>query len=117
MSKAKSVSKSIRLTEEVFTYIDGYQGEGFNQKFENIILNAMCTEQQRKKRIKELDKRIAEREEVLRKLFDDISSFEYLNREVNYITRQVDVMRKRVSQMNAAASDPGDLTEIHKEGD
>ena len=34
----KNVSKSVRLSEKVFNYINDYEGQGFNQKFENIIL-------------------------------------------------------------------------------
>ena len=36
----KSIAKSVRLTQEVFDYIDSAPGNGFNEKFENIILEA-----------------------------------------------------------------------------
>ena len=114
MSKAKSVSKSIRLTEEVFTYIDGYQGEGFNQKFENIILDAMISESKRKKRIESLDQEIAKRENEFRKLFEDISAFQSLYRDVIWIARQIDDMRNRVSQMNAAAPAAAGESEVQE---
>lgn len=72
MGKGKSIAKSIRLSEEVFTYIDGYRGEGFNQKFENIILDAMCGEADRKRRIEMLDASIEQRKNELRRMSDQI---------------------------------------------
>lgn len=55
----KSISKSIRLTEELYNYIDGYHGDGFNQKFENIILDAMFTEAERRKKLADLNRQIS----------------------------------------------------------
>lgn len=68
----KSISKSIRLSQEVFDYIDGYVGEGFNQKFENIILFAKRTEKDRCKHIKKLDADIEKRQMELAVLQDKI---------------------------------------------
>ena len=43
----KNVSKSIRLTEDLYKYIDNYCGDGFNEKFENVILDARHSENKR----------------------------------------------------------------------
>ena len=51
MSDRKTINKSIRLTPKVYNYIDSHPGNGFNEKFENIILEAMEFESERKKRL------------------------------------------------------------------
>lgn len=45
----KSISKSIRLTPTVYNYICSYPCNGFNEQFENIILEAKEFEEDRKK--------------------------------------------------------------------
>lgn len=64
----KSIAKSIRISEEVFAYIDKAPGKGFNEKFENIILEAKRTEADRKKRLAGLEKQIHDAQLKLMKL-------------------------------------------------
>lgn len=73
---AKSISKSIRMTDEVNNYIVNYRGNGFNEKFGNIVLDAMKEESERVKRLEELDKRI---NAAKQKLDDLLDTFEKLN--------------------------------------
>ena len=47
----KSINKSIRITPKVFEYIDGYQGNGVNEKLENIILYSLESEKEIKERL------------------------------------------------------------------
>lgn len=61
MSEKKSVAKSIRLTQELYDFISKYKGDGFNEKFSNII--AFCF-----KKEKELNKVIAQRTKELEDL-------------------------------------------------
>ncbi len=61
----KSVSKSIRLTSKVYDYIMQAPGNGFNEKFENIILSAMESEPERVKTLERLDKQIDSKREQL----------------------------------------------------
>lgn len=51
----KTNMKSIRLSDEVLEYIENFEGNGFNQKFENLVLFCMKEEDQKRKRIKDLD--------------------------------------------------------------
>lgn len=48
---AKSISKSIRLSREVYGYIEKYRGDSFNEKFENIILDYQKKEKEIRARI------------------------------------------------------------------
>lgn len=70
MSKSKSVAKSIRMTEEVYAYISGYRGNGFNEKFENIILDAMIGESSRKRSLALLDNQIADQRKIYYQMVD-----------------------------------------------
>ena len=71
MSEKKNILKSIRLSETVFCYIDDFEGNGFNQKFENLIMYCMTA-------LPNLNDRITERREELDKLEKDIQSAKYL---------------------------------------
>lgn len=70
MSKSKSVAKSVRMTEEVYGYISGYRGNGFNEKFENIILDAMIGESSRKRSLALLDTQIADQRKIYYQMVD-----------------------------------------------
>ena len=54
----KSINKSIRLSQPVYDYIMQAPGDGFNQKFENIIIDAKESEARRQETLKMLDDRI-----------------------------------------------------------
>jgi hypothetical protein len=90
---AKNISKSIRISEEVFDYIDHAPGKGFNEKFENIILSAKKDESERKKRIAELDEQIQLKRCDLQNLFDQ-------NRYMDEFFRTVLHMRHQLATMN-----------------
>lgn len=51
----KTNMKSVRLSDEVLEYVENFEGNGFNQKFENLVLFCMKEEDQKRKRIKDLD--------------------------------------------------------------
>lgn len=75
----KNNSKSIRLSDEVLHYIESYQGNGFNEKFENIILDAMKSEADRQQRLAFLEQQIADRE---KKLHERIAQYEKINESI-----------------------------------
>lgn len=116
MSKAKSISKSIRLTEEIYNYINSYDGDGFNCKFENIILDAMFTEKERRHQLQELDGRIARQRQELEKLLADCRAMQQLARDAVWVSERVASMRKNVSQLHVAAA-PGPGVDEIQEGD
>ena len=89
----KNISKSIRLSKKVYDYIDSFEGEGFNQKFENIILFAMEQEDQKRKRVKELDNLISVRSEELTKLNSNLSAARSETRRFLSAIRELDGMK------------------------
>lgn len=55
----KNNLKSIRLSDQVMDYVINFEGDGFNQKFENLVLFCMEQEESKKQRITLLDQQIA----------------------------------------------------------
>lgn len=79
MSKKNNL-KSVRISDEVMQYVLNFQGEGFNQKFENLVL--FCMEEEDKKRaiIEHLDAMIEIRSGIL-------DEYEELERDVDNASR------------------------------
>lgn len=74
---AKKVNlKSVRLSDQVMDYVINFEGEGFNQKFENLVLFCMEQEESKKQRITLLDQQIVKQYkklDALRQLTSKIS--------------------------------------------
>ena len=68
----KDVSKSVRMTKTVYDYVNSIEGEGFNQKFENMV--NLCFEEVPKRinEIKNLDEMIKSEKKRLEKLKNEI---------------------------------------------
>lgn len=65
---AKNVAKSVRLSEEVFSLVDNRPEEGFNNKFEGMVLEFYRTEQERENKLYQLNKYIQDKEIQLQSL-------------------------------------------------
>lgn len=57
--------KSIRMTDEVLRYVNNFEGNGFNEKFENLVLWCMKTEDQRRAKLAYYDTEIKRASDVL----------------------------------------------------
>ena len=71
----KSIQKSIRITKEVYDYIDQQDGDGFNEKLCNMVMYCMKKQSDIKKRVsaaekelKECEKLIYQKQDILAKL-------------------------------------------------
>lgn len=93
MAALKNISKSIRISEEVFSYIDSAPGKGFNEKFEKIILEAKQTESDRKKELARLEEQIHEARLKLRNLLSQDRELQQFFRTVNSIQRRISSMK------------------------
>ena len=67
----------MRLTQEVYDYIEQQAGNGFNEKFENIILEAKKGESERKKELARLDKQIRKQQQKQNLVFSQLTNFDY----------------------------------------
>ena len=57
MNEKKSVAKSIRLTPELYDFINKYDGNGFNEKFANIISFCFRSEKEIRAKMQQEKKR------------------------------------------------------------
>ena len=93
-TKAKDVQKSVRLSQEVYEYVESADGKSFNDKLNCLLLDAKNGEAQRAKRIQEYDKRIQRQEEKMEKLFEQESEFRKLHSNAVMLNRQLEELGK-----------------------
>lgn len=94
----KSIAKSVCLTQEVFDYIDSAPGNGFNEKFENIILEAKRGESDRKKELARLDKQIEKQQRKESLLFEKYNYLESSFRDFVHIHHQIENLRQDIDK-------------------
>lgn len=73
----KNNLKSVRLSDQVMDYVINFEGDGFNQKFENLVLFCMEQEETKKQKIAFLDRQIVKQYkklDALRQLISKISA-------------------------------------------
>lgn len=90
--KPKNVQKSIRMTQEVCDYVNGMEGDGFNEKFENMVIFCM-------KEKSDIEKEVAQAEERLQETNNRINEHSKIARQVQDIQCAVerfsdDIIRK-----------------------
>ena len=93
---AKKVNlKSVRLSDKVMDYVINFEGEGFNQKFENLVLFCMEQEESKKQRITLLDQQIAKQYKKL-----DV---------IQQISSEIGGVRRALTNLESRANDLSDL--------
>ena len=93
---AKKVNlKSVRLSDQVMDYVINFEGEGFNQKFENLVLFCMEQEESKKQRITLLDQQIAKQ---YKKLY-----------ALQQISSKIGDVRRALTNLEWRANDLSDL--------
>ncbi|MDO4276343.1 MAG: hypothetical protein Q4D16_21960 [Eubacteriales bacterium] len=91
MSK-KSNLKSVRISDEVMEYIFSCEGDGFNQKFENIVL--FCkSEEDRKRRI------CASLDEEIEDKYKHLDSLRQLSSRSRMAASLLDQLNTQLSQL------------------
>lgn len=95
----KNNLKSVRISDEVLSVVESYQGEGFNQKFENLVIDFKKSRSEREAYLAQLDETIACRKSELKSLLDKISksrmAFDFLN-AANSMKLKIDEFRKAI---------------------
>ena len=85
----KNNPKSVRMTDAVLAYVEAQDGDGFNQKFENMVLFAMKSEKDREHHIAILDEEIARKRDMLYKLRQMENKLVWVQRSLNSLGDQV----------------------------
>lgn len=112
----KSIAKSIRLSDEVYDYIMNAPGKGFNEKFENIILQAKKEESDRKERLAGLQKSIDEQQRKLYQLFDKYRYLDDFFRQIIHMRHQVDALHKQLDKAMTESDNP-QIDSVEKENE
>lgn len=97
----KNNLKSVRLSDQVMDYVINFEGDGFNQKFENLVLFCMEQEETRKQKIAFLDQQIVKQYkklETVRELSSEIGdvrrALTHLERQANDLSTLMDKLLK-----------------------
>lgn len=97
---AKKVNlKSVRLSDQVMDYVINFEGEGFNQKFENLVLFCMEQEESKKQRITLLDQQIARQYKKLYALQQLSSEIGDVRRALTHLERQANDLSKLMDEL------------------
>lgn len=92
---AKNNAKSVRMSDKVYNYIMQAPGNGFNEKFENIILLAMESEQERVAQLQRLDKQISDKRDQVYKLEASLRSLTPLVQAALGINTSVNAFKEK----------------------
>lgn len=84
----KSNLKSVRLSDQVMDYVINFEGDGFNQKFENLVLFCMEQEETKKQKIAFLDQQIVKQYKKLDALRQLTSEIGDVRRALTHLERQ-----------------------------
>ena len=95
----KNNLKSVRLSDQVMDYVINFEGEGFNQKFENLVLFCMEQEESKKQRIILLDQQIAKRYKKLYALQQLSSEIGDVRRALTHLERQANDLSELMDEL------------------
>lgn len=96
MPSRKNIAKSIRISEKLYDYINACPGNGFNEKLENVILEAKAGEIQRKQNIALLEKQIDNDRHELEVLFEKRRYLEEYFRILVHMGHELDKLQKNL---------------------
>lgn len=92
LKEKKNNAKSVRMSDKVLKYVEGFEGNGFNEKFENMVLYFMENEPKIKERISSSEKR-------LKSLEYDISKKQGLLKDLTVFENRVGLIKTYLSDL------------------
>lgn len=95
----KNNLKSIRLSDQVMDYVINFEGDGFNQKFENLVLFCMEQEETRKQKIAFLDQQIVKQYKKLDALRQLTSEIGDVRRALTHLERQANNLSELMDEL------------------
>lgn len=88
----KSNLKSVRLSDQVMDYVINFKGDGFNQKFENLVLFCMEQEETKKQKIAFLDQQIV-------KQYKKLDALRQISSEIGDVRRALTNLEWRANDL------------------
>ena len=95
----KNNLKSIRLSDQVMDYVINFEGDGFNQKFENLVLFCMEQEETKKQKIAFLDQQIVKQYKKLDALRQLTSEIGDVRRALTHLERQANDLSELMDKL------------------
>lgn len=95
----KNNLKSVRLSDQVMDYVINFEGDGFNQKFENLVLFCMEQEETRKQKIAFLDQQIVKQYKKLDTLRQLTSEIGDVRRALTHLERQANDLSEFMNEL------------------
>lgn len=95
----KNNLKSVRLSDQVMDYVINFEGDGFNQKFENLVLFCMEQEETRKQKIAFLDQQIIKQYKKLDALRQLTSEIGDVRRALTHLERQANNLSELMNEL------------------
>ena len=95
----KNNLKSIRLSDQVMDYVISFEGDGFNQKFENLVLFCMEHEETKKQKIAFLDQQIVKQYKKLDALRQLTSEIGDVRRALTHLERQANNLSELMDEL------------------
>lgn len=95
----KDIQKSVRLTPDIYEYIDKYRGENFSAKLSNLVYDAQKGESKRKERFQALDKAIASKEKVYNEISRNIFVIERIGCRALDIERSLNALYEETKRL------------------
>ena len=95
----KNNLKSIRLSDQVMDYVINFEGDGFNQKFENLVLFCMEQEETKKQKIAFLDPQIVKQYKKLDALRQLTSEIGDVRRALTHLERQANDLSELMDKL------------------
>lgn len=89
MKEKKSVQKSIRMTQRINDYVNSFSGDGFNEKFENLVLFVMERENDINDNIDKKTQQLADLNKQIEKKHKILSKLQRIETQVNYLIYEI----------------------------
>ena len=98
---AKKVNlKSVRLSDEVLSYVENFEGNGFNQKFENLVLFCMKEEKNKRADLEDLDQLISLKWKKLQVMDDFFRDLVLTQQGLEDVRHDLKHLREYLQQLN-----------------
>ncbi len=98
---AKKVNlKSVRLSDEVLSYVENFEGNGFNQKFENLVLFCMKEEKNKRAYLEDLDQLISLKWKKLQVMDDFFRDLVLTQQGLEDVRHDLKHLREYLQQLN-----------------
>ena len=95
----KNNLKSVRLSDQVMDYVINFEGDGFNQKFENLVLFCMEQEEAKTQRLESLDQQITKQYKKLETVRELSSEIGDVRRALTHLERQANDLSELMDEL------------------